>query len=183
MVSLSFTLLPEALLQFHDVLTCLAKFNENVTVEAEQNFVSGPSGLHTIYCLLIFVVVPNNTNLYKLLFASWLDTNTDVYLSTQLRLTTLNSTKSAYASFKFDPSSSSFFSGYSLNITRAAAGVAAGNSREKLSFQIYLKVNLQSSKFRHLYTISTISRLIPLKRTICLNSFHTHTCLGPSVCF
>ncbi|PGH02227.1 cell cycle checkpoint control protein RAD9A [Blastomyces parvus] len=38
MTSLSFTLLPEALLQLHDVLICLAKFNENVSIEAEESF-------------------------------------------------------------------------------------------------------------------------------------------------
>lgn len=35
MATLSFTLLPETLRQFHGVLTCLAKFNETVTIEAE----------------------------------------------------------------------------------------------------------------------------------------------------
>ncbi|OJD20211.1 hypothetical protein ACJ73_08455 [Blastomyces percursus] len=38
MTSLSFTLLPDALLQLHDVLLCLAKFNENVSIEAEESF-------------------------------------------------------------------------------------------------------------------------------------------------
>ncbi|KAL2363380.1 hypothetical protein RJZ56_003679 [Blastomyces dermatitidis] len=38
MTSLSFTLLPDALLQLHDVLICLAKFNENVSIEAEESF-------------------------------------------------------------------------------------------------------------------------------------------------
>lgn len=41
MASLCFTLLPEALPQLHDVLICLAKFSENVTLEAEYDFVRG----------------------------------------------------------------------------------------------------------------------------------------------
>lgn len=39
MTSLSFTLLPVALLQLHDVLVCLSKFNESVSIEAEESFV------------------------------------------------------------------------------------------------------------------------------------------------
>ncbi|EGC45311.1 DNA repair protein RAD9 [Histoplasma capsulatum var. duboisii H88] len=38
MISLRFTLPPDALLQLHDVLICLAKFNETVSIEAEASF-------------------------------------------------------------------------------------------------------------------------------------------------
>ncbi|ODH51299.1 hypothetical protein GX48_02539 [Paracoccidioides brasiliensis] len=38
MTSLRFTLLPDALLHLHDVLVCLAKFNESVSIEAEESF-------------------------------------------------------------------------------------------------------------------------------------------------
>ena len=38
--TLSFSLSPSALFQLHDVLTCLAKFNESVSIEAEYDLVS-----------------------------------------------------------------------------------------------------------------------------------------------
>lgn len=39
MASLYFTLLPESLLRLHDVLLCLAKFSESVSIEAEYDTV------------------------------------------------------------------------------------------------------------------------------------------------
>lgn len=40
MAHLSFSLLPDALVRLHDVLTCLAKFDESVALEAEYDLVS-----------------------------------------------------------------------------------------------------------------------------------------------
>lgn len=47
MATLSFTLLPDALLQFHSLLACLVKFNEAVSIEADNDSVRSPS-LHLI---------------------------------------------------------------------------------------------------------------------------------------
>ncbi|KKZ66664.1 hypothetical protein EMCG_00227 [[Emmonsia] crescens] len=96
MTSLSFTLLPVALLQLHDVLICLSKFNESVSIEAEKSF---------------------------------------------LRFSALNSTKSAYASFKFD--ASTFFSQYMfVGLRRTASGPEARSVADKLTCQIYIKALL-----------------------------------------
>lgn len=40
MPKLSFSLKPSALLQLHDALVCLSKFNESVSIEAEYDLVS-----------------------------------------------------------------------------------------------------------------------------------------------
>ncbi|KAL1957313.1 hypothetical protein VTO42DRAFT_6102 [Malbranchea cinnamomea] len=100
--SLSFTLLPEALLQLHDVLICLSKFDESVSVEAENDF---------------------------------------------LRFSALNSTKSAYAAFKFD-ATTSFFSEYAFTPRRAASSSVPKVGREKFSCQIYIKALLSVFKGR-----------------------------------
>lgn len=39
MTILNFTLLPDALLQFHSLLACLVKFNEAVSIEADEDSV------------------------------------------------------------------------------------------------------------------------------------------------
>ncbi|KAK2861471.1 hypothetical protein FQN49_004167, partial [Arthroderma sp. PD_2] len=95
MASVSFTLLPEALLQLRDVLICLSKFNETVSIEAESD---------------------------------------------SLRLSTLNATKSGYASYKFD--AASFFAQYSYN------GNKDKNGRDRVSCQIYIKALLSVFKGR-----------------------------------
>jgi cell cycle checkpoint control protein RAD9A len=41
--TLSFSLSPPALFRLHDALTCLSKFNESVSIEAEYDLVS-PTG-------------------------------------------------------------------------------------------------------------------------------------------
>ncbi|KAM5448514.1 putative exodeoxyribonuclease III [Microsporum audouinii] len=97
MASLSFTLLPEGLMQLRDVLICLSKFNETVSIEAEPD------------CL---------------------------------RLSTLNATKSGYASYKFD--ATPFFAEYSYN----TSGNKDKNGREKVSCQIYIKALLSVFKGR-----------------------------------
>ena len=43
MPKLSFSLKPAALLQLHDALVCLSKFNESVSIEAEYDLVSAVS--------------------------------------------------------------------------------------------------------------------------------------------
>lgn len=40
MATLSFSLAPSALVRLHDALTCLAKFSETVSIEAEYDLVS-----------------------------------------------------------------------------------------------------------------------------------------------
>ncbi|KAG5208316.1 DNA repair protein rad9 [Trichophyton interdigitale] len=97
MASLSFTLLPEALMQLRDVLICLSKFNETVSIEAEPDF---------------------------------------------LRLSTLNVTKSGYASYRLE--APSFFSQYSYS----APLNKDKNGKDKISCQIYIKALLSVFKGR-----------------------------------
>ncbi|KAI2020191.1 hypothetical protein LOZ45_005213 [Ophidiomyces ophidiicola] len=82
MASVSFTLAPEAILQFHDILVCLAKFNDAVSIEAEHDF---------------------------------------------LRFSTLNATKSGYASFRFD--ATSFFNEYSFDGSRRGSAMTSNARR------------------------------------------------------
>lgn len=42
MTTLSFALAPQALIQLHDALICLAKFDETVVIEAEYDLVGIP---------------------------------------------------------------------------------------------------------------------------------------------
>ena len=46
MTTLSCTILPDRLDQIHEALTCLAKFDENVSLEASTDQVSLPSLLY-----------------------------------------------------------------------------------------------------------------------------------------
>ncbi|KAI1909801.1 hypothetical protein LOZ53_002838 [Ophidiomyces ophidiicola] len=105
MASVSFTLAPEAILQFHDILVCLAKFNDAVSIEAEHDF---------------------------------------------LRFSTLNATKSGYASFRFD--ATSFFNEYSFDGSRRGSAMTsnARSGARKLSCQIYIKALLSVFKGRSL---------------------------------
>ncbi|CEL01375.1 hypothetical protein ASPCAL00959 [Aspergillus calidoustus] len=99
MTALSFSLLPGSLLRLHEVLVCLAKFSDTVSIEAEPEF---------------------------------------------LRLSALNSSKTAYSAFAFD--SYAFFENYDLNADRNA-----GRSRSrggKFSCQVYLKALLSVFKGR-----------------------------------
>ncbi|KKK15089.1 DNA repair protein [Aspergillus rambellii] len=100
MTTLSFSLLPGALLRLHDALTCLAKFSDTVSIEAEYDL---------------------------------------------LRLSTLNTSKTAYSAFAFG--ADSFFESYSFGIVRNV-----GNSRSlrpnKFTCQVYLKALLSVFKGR-----------------------------------
>ncbi|KAF5857719.1 hypothetical protein ETB97_005391 [Aspergillus alliaceus] len=97
MVSLAFSLAPEALYQLHDALTCLAKFHETVAIEAEFD---------------------------------------------QLRLSVLNSTKTAYAAFLFE--ADVFFESYSFDMPKASGNVRS----DRYCFQLYLKALLSVFKGR-----------------------------------
>ncbi|KAE8351092.1 Rad9-domain-containing protein [Aspergillus coremiiformis] len=88
MISLSFSLAPEALYQLHDVLTCLAKFHDTVAIEAEFDL---------------------------------------------LRLSVLNSTKTAYSAFVFE--ADRFFESYSFDMPRASRNARS----ERFCCQLYLK--------------------------------------------
>lgn len=44
MATLSFSLVPAALIRLHDALICLSKFNESVFIEAEYDLVSSETG-------------------------------------------------------------------------------------------------------------------------------------------
>nr|KMM69302.1 DNA repair protein rad9, variant [Coccidioides posadasii RMSCC 3488] len=103
MASLWFSLVPEAFLKLHDVLVCLAKFNDAVSIEAEHDV---------------------------------------------LRLSTLNPSKSGYASFKFD--SGSFFSQFSFDRRMRGNTTDTGtrSNTAKLSCQLYIKALLSVFKGR-----------------------------------
>ena len=82
--TLNFTLLPEAVVRLHDIVVCLGRFSESVSIEARRNRVchhTPPFGYTCTHSCL-----------------------------SQLSLTALNSSKSAYASFTLD--SQVFFSKY-----------------------------------------------------------------------
>ncbi|KMU91323.1 hypothetical protein CIHG_09200 [Coccidioides immitis H538.4] len=103
MASLWFSLVPEAFLKLHDVLVCLAKFNDAVSIEAEPDF---------------------------------------------FRLSTLNPSKSGYASFTFD--SGSFFSQFSFDGRMRGNTTDTGtrSNTAKLSCQLYIKALLSVFKGR-----------------------------------
>ena len=47
MPTLLFTVAPSGVVHFHDFLTCLAKFDEDVSIEATPQFVSSRDVEHT----------------------------------------------------------------------------------------------------------------------------------------
>lgn len=109
MARMSFSLLPSALIRLHDTLICLAKFNESVALEAEYDLVSLSS-------------VIQSKNLLTGRF--------------QLRLSVLNSTKTAYSAFVLE--ADSFFEDYSFNPNTASSSNGHSN---RFCFQVYLKVS------------------------------------------
>ncbi|RKF79015.1 DNA repair protein rad9 [Golovinomyces cichoracearum] len=96
MAILTFSLNPESLNKFYDVLVCLGKFSDYVSVEASQH---------------------------------------------KLVLTTLNSTKSAYASFSL--SATKFFSKYNYKYIRPGRQI-----KEKFAFKIYNRALISVFKGR-----------------------------------
>lgn len=120
MTHLFFSLLPSALIRLHDTLVCLAKFNESVALEAEYDLVSLPSTIQS----------------KNLLTGGF-----------QLRLSVLNSTKTAYSAFLLE--ADSFFENYSFNPNTASSSNGHSN---RFCFQVYLKV----SKGRTSYGLCTI---------------------------
>jgi cell cycle checkpoint control protein RAD9A len=112
MATLSFSLQSSALVPLHDALSCLSKFSESVSIEAEYDLVS-----------------TNDTMTVAFLLKEGLQ---------KLRLSALNTTKTGYASFVFD--ADKFFSRFSFSLRRnknTAAGIQAG---DRFACQIYLKV-------------------------------------------
>ncbi|GAM37014.1 DNA repair protein [Talaromyces pinophilus] len=101
MPNLSFSLKPSALLQLHDALVCLSKFNESVSIEAEYDL---------------------------------------------LRLSTLNTAKTAYASFVLD--SGKFFSKYSFSARGGQQSSSGQRYVDKFACQMYLKALLSVFKGR-----------------------------------
>ncbi|KAJ9191157.1 hypothetical protein DTO027B5_6756 [Paecilomyces variotii] len=100
MATLSFSLAPSALVRLHDALTCLAKFSETVSIEAEYDL---------------------------------------------LRLSALNLSKTAYASFVLD--ADKFFEKFSFSI-RTNHPAARKTRSGRFSCQIYLKALLSVFKGR-----------------------------------
>ncbi|KAL1968605.1 hypothetical protein VTN77DRAFT_1815 [Rasamsonia byssochlamydoides] len=101
MATLSFSLDPGALVRLHDALSCLSKFSESVSIEAEYDL---------------------------------------------LRLSALNTTKTAYAAFVFD--ADKFFSRFSFSLRRNTNVAARNQSADRFSCQIYLKALLSVFKGR-----------------------------------
>lgn len=134
MASLSFTLLPDALLELHDVLICLSKFNESVSIEAEHGFVRHliPETLAILPSFNPAMTWHYSSKPYyqSVEQCSW-------YLFEQLRLSALNPTKSGYAAFRFG--STTFFSDYKFS-PRSGSSSSARSGGEKFSCQIYIKV-------------------------------------------
>lgn len=109
MAHLSFSLLPNALIRLHDALICLAKFSESVALEAEYDLVS------------LSTTIQSKKNILTEGF--------------QLRLSVLDSTKTAYSAFALE--ADSFFENYSFSLNTASSS----NGRSiRFSCQLYLKV-------------------------------------------
>ncbi|KAL2002660.1 hypothetical protein VTN02DRAFT_6270 [Thermoascus thermophilus] len=100
MATLSFSLVPAALIRLHDALICLSKFNESVSIEAEYDL---------------------------------------------LRLSALNLTKTAYASFVFD--ADKFFEKFSFGIKKNDPASRMISS-DRFACKIYLKALLSVFKGR-----------------------------------
>ncbi|KAL4807116.1 Rad9-domain-containing protein [Aspergillus unguis] len=94
MTTLSFSLLPGSLSRFHEALTCLGKYSDDVGIEAERDL---------------------------------------------LRLSALNSSKTAYSSFAFDPET--FFERYEWGLSRNASSSRTA-SAEKFSCEVFLRALL-----------------------------------------
>lgn len=108
MTTISLSLGPPALVRLHDVLICLSKFSDTVAIEAEYDLVSTGSRDRNLR------IVPNEI---------------------QLRLSALNSTKTAFASFAC--AREVFFEAYSFTVRRSAAG----NGGDRFYCQILIKVS------------------------------------------
>jgi cell cycle checkpoint control protein RAD9A len=111
MAILNFTLSPEALSKLHDALVCLGKFSEAVSIEASHDKV----GYTSFNCVVVLI-------------------------QRQLVLTALNTSKSAYASFKL--MGNKFFSKYQYKPPRSGP-----QAKEKFYCKIYNKVSASCSIF------------------------------------
>ena len=112
MAILNFTISPESLGRFHDSLVCLGKFSESVAIEATQDKV-------------------------RILYGWW--AHIDHF--SQLVLTALNSSKSAYASFTLV--GNKFFSKYQYRPPKSAT-----QTKEKFTCKIYNKVSQRVTTFK-----------------------------------
>lgn len=117
MTHLSFSLAPTALVQLHDALTCLAKFNESVSLEAEYD--------------LVCSMVSTRKRKY------WIADILNVWF--KLRLSALNSTKTAYSAFVLE--ADSFFENYSFSPSRDTSSASSSNRRPyRFCCKIFLRV-------------------------------------------
>lgn len=122
MAVLNFTLSEEGVSAFRDALICLNKFSDDVSLEARRDSVS-------------------NTPMPKALQ----EKVTDSHL--QFVLTTLNTSKSAYASFRF--ATNKFFSRYQYQ--------GSGQYREKFYCTLYIRVSYPAfSKLFRLVSLTDI---------------------------
>lgn len=119
MTSLALSLGPPALVRLHDVLTCLSKFSDTVAIEAE----------HSAVCF--WTILPN-----------WWTALTKLN-HLKLRLSVLNSTKTAFASFVCEKDI--FFESYSFQVrTDGRASYQNQNQgQERFYCQILIKVSLK----------------------------------------
>ena len=113
---LSFSLNLDGVIRIHNAVQCLAKFSDTVSLEARSDRVS---------CSLIDASNHCCTDLYSL---------------RKLTMSTLNSSKSAYASFALD--SDTFFETYRYNDARLSDQSQEGPSR--FTCQLYNKVDSQA---------------------------------------
>lgn len=113
MATLSFSLSPQALIQLHDALICLSKFDETVVMEAEYDLVSTS------------LIIRKEGTFPRLT------------IDIQLRLSVLNSSKTSYSAFALD--ANIFFQDYSFGIMRDASSTR-NRQPNKFCCQVYLKV-------------------------------------------
>lgn len=121
MALLSFTLSEEGVSAFRDALICLNKFSDDVSLEARKDSVGAiPT---RIICRLAYIL--------------------------QFVLTTLNTSKSAYASVKF--ATGKFFSRYQYQGSR--------QFRDRFYCTLYIRVSSDSIPFLICRDINTLGRL------------------------
>jgi cell cycle checkpoint control protein RAD9A len=112
MSSLTLSLAPPALVRLHDVLICLSKFSDTVAIEAEHD--------------LVWFLQFRNSKKFLLMY------------HVKLRLSALNSTKTAFASFVCEKES--FFEAYSFNVRRDVRSSSGSTAGDRFYCQILLKV-------------------------------------------
>ena len=119
MTSLSLSLGPPALVRLHDVLTCLSKFSDTVAIEAE----------HSAVCFGRSCRIDERT------LTAWNEL--------KLRLSALNSTKTAFASFVCEKDV--FFESYSFQVRNdgRASFQNQNQGQERFYCQILIRVSIK----------------------------------------